>query len=89
MTRGWNGHRIGVSTTKLTLEKKILPPLLPGFELATFRSRARRPNQQAIPAAYDTCHFSLEEDGESMELNEPGRQKLELLAVGEACEGIF
>ena len=25
--------------TKLTLEKKILPPLLPGFELATFRSR--------------------------------------------------
>ena len=22
--------------TKLTLEKKILPPLLPGFELATF-----------------------------------------------------
>ena len=28
--------------TKLTLEKKILPPLLPGFELATFRSRVRR-----------------------------------------------
>ena len=27
--------------TKLTLEKKILPPLLPGFELATFRSRVR------------------------------------------------
>ena len=25
--------------TKLTLQKKILPPLLPGFELATFRSR--------------------------------------------------
>ena len=25
--------------TKLTLEKKILPPLLPGFELAAFRSR--------------------------------------------------
>ena len=24
--------------TKLTVEKKILPPLLPGFELATFRS---------------------------------------------------
>ena len=28
--------------TKLTLEKKILPPLLPGFELATFRSPVRR-----------------------------------------------
>ena len=36
--------------TKLTLEKKILPPLMPGFELATFRSRDRRSNQQAIPA---------------------------------------
>ena len=28
--------------TNLTLEKKILPPLLPGFELATFRSRVQR-----------------------------------------------
>ena len=36
--------------TKLTLEKKILPPLLPGFELATYRSRVRRSYQQAIPA---------------------------------------
>ena len=34
--------------TKSTLEKKILPPLLQGFELATFRSRVRRSNQQAI-----------------------------------------
>ena len=33
--------------TQLTLEKKILPPLLPGFELATFRSRVRRSHQQA------------------------------------------
>ena len=38
--------------TKLTLEKKILPPpVLPGFEPATFRSRVRRSNQQAIPAS--------------------------------------
>ena len=36
--------------TKLILEKKILPPLLPGFELATFRSRVWRSCQQAIPA---------------------------------------
>ena len=36
--------------TKLTLEKKILPPLLPGSELATFRSRVRRSDQQANTA---------------------------------------
>ena len=36
--------------TKLTLEDKILLLLLLGFELATFQSRARRSNQQAIPA---------------------------------------
>ena len=36
--------------TKLTLEKKILPPLPPGFEPATFRSRVRRSNQRAVPA---------------------------------------
>ena len=36
--------------TKLSLEKKFLPPLLPGFELSTFRSRVRRSNQQAMPA---------------------------------------
>ena len=36
--------------TKLTLEKKIVPPLLPGFELATFRSPVRRSKKQAIPA---------------------------------------
>ena len=30
--------------------KKIFPPLLPGFELATFRSPVRAVNQQAIPA---------------------------------------
>ena len=35
--------------TKFTQEKKILPPLLPGFELITFRSRVRCSNQQAIP----------------------------------------
>ena len=38
--------------TKLTLKKKTLPPLLPGFELVTFRSRVRRSNQQAILASH-------------------------------------
>ena len=36
--------------TKLTLEKNILPPLLPGFELTIFRPRVRRSSQKAIPA---------------------------------------
>ena len=43
--------------TKLTLEKKILSPLLPGFELAAFRSRVRRSNQQAIPAPHGVIQF--------------------------------
>ena len=38
---------------KLILEKKILPPLLPGLELAAFRSRVRRSYHQAIPAPSD------------------------------------
>ena len=45
--------------TKLTLEKKILPLLLPGFELAIFRSRVRRSIQQAIPAKYNTVVLML------------------------------
>ena len=36
--------------TKLTLKKKILPPLLLWFELTTFWSQVRHSNQQAIPA---------------------------------------
>ena len=36
---------------KLTLEKKIPPPLLPGLELATFRSRVRSSRDlPAVPA---------------------------------------
>ena len=42
--------------TKLTLEKKIL---LPGFELATFRSRVRCSNQQAIPGPMRFVHNDL------------------------------
>ena len=40
--------------TKLTLEKKILPPFLPGFELATCLSRDRLSNQQDIPTQENT-----------------------------------
>ena len=35
VTRGWNGCRNKIQHRKLTLEKKILPPLLQGFEPAT------------------------------------------------------
>ena len=40
VTQGWNGHLISVST-QLTLEKKILPPILLGFWLTTFWSQVR------------------------------------------------
>ena len=42
--------------TKLTLEKKILLPLLPGFELTTFR--VRRSYQQAIHTNIETQQSS-------------------------------
>ena len=50
VTRGWNGYRNKSQHRKLTLEKKILPPLQQGFEPASFRSRVRRSNHWAIPA---------------------------------------
>ena len=43
----------------LTLEMKIPLPLLPELELATFRSRVRRSNQQAIPATHPTLSLLL------------------------------
>ena len=50
VTRGWNGYQNKSQHRKLTLEKKILPPLLQGFEPATFRSRIWCFNHWAIPA---------------------------------------
>ena len=45
---------------KLTLEKKFLPPLLPEFELATFRSRVRRSTKNnklsRLPVQKDVLH---------------------------------
>ena len=61
VTRGSNGYRNNSQHRKLTLEKKILPPLLPGLEPGTFRSRVRRSNHWAIPAPRVclavTCHL--------------------------------
>ena len=50
VTRGWNGYKNKSQHRKSTLEKKILPPLLQGFEPATFQSWVRRSNHWAILA---------------------------------------
>ena len=62
VTWGWNGYRNKSQHRKLSLEKKILPPLLQGFEPATFHSRFWRSNHWAIPAPVcccllPTCYF--------------------------------
>ena len=49
VTRGWNGYRNMSQHRKLTLEKKILPPFLQGFEPMTFQSRVQHSNHWAIP----------------------------------------
>ena len=49
VTRGWNGYRNKSQHRKLSLEKKIIPPHLQGFEPAIFHSRVRRSNHWAFP----------------------------------------
>ena len=49
VTRGLNGHRNKSQHRMLTMEKKVLPPLLPGLEPETFRSRVRRSNAELSP----------------------------------------
>ena len=64
VTRGWNGYRNKSQHRKLTLEKKILPPLQQGLEPVTFRSRVWCSNHWAIPAPLlaaentDSCYPS-------------------------------
>ena len=62
VTRGWNGYRNMSQHRKLTLEKKLLPPLLPGLEPGTFRSRVRRSNYWAIPAPHHVFAANTEND---------------------------
>ena len=50
VTLWWNGYRNKSQHRKLTLEKKIFPPLLRRLEPATLRSWIRRPNHWANPA---------------------------------------
>ena len=49
VTQRWNGYQNKGQHRKLTLDKKILPLLLQGFEPATFRSWVRRSNHWVIP----------------------------------------
>ena len=52
VTQGWNGHRNKSQHRKLTLEKKILPPLLQRFEPATFRSESGALTTELSPPPY-------------------------------------
>ena len=59
VTRGWNGYRNKSHHWKLTMEKKILPPLVPALEPGTFRSPVPRSNHWAIPAPHSVCTKQL------------------------------
>ena len=59
VTRGWNGYWNKSQHRKLTPERKILPPLLQGFEPMTFRSWVQRSNHWAIPAPPSCVFFFL------------------------------
>ena len=52
VTLGWNGYRNKSQHRKLTLEKKILLPLLQGFEPTTFQPQAQHSNHRAILLSY-------------------------------------
>ena len=49
VTQGWNGYGNKCQHRKLTLEKKILPPLLQGLEPATFQSRVQTCSHATAP----------------------------------------
>ena len=49
VTWGWNGYWNKSQHRKLTLEKKIIPPFLPGLEPWTFQSQVQCSNQWTIP----------------------------------------
>ena len=48
VSRGWNGYRNKSQHRKLTLEKKILPPLLSRLEPANFRIRAQNSTTETL-----------------------------------------
>ena len=63
VTRGWNGYRDKSQHRKMSLEKKILLPLLPGLVPGTVRSRVRCSNHWAIPALLDLLEERVVERG--------------------------
>ena len=75
VTRGVERTANKSQLTKLTLKKKILLPLLPGFELETYRSRVRRSNLQAIPAPLFPPALGLESLAASMSHSHGGKQQ--------------
>ena len=56
VTQGLNGYRNKSQHRKLTLEKKILPLLLQGFEPMTFQSWVRHSNHWAITLPTELSH---------------------------------
>ena len=56
---GWNGYQNKSQHKKLTLEKKIIPPLLRGFEPVTFQSRVQRSNHWVISAPKHDCNLAI------------------------------
>ena len=61
LTQGWNRYQNKCQHRKLTLEKRIFPPLQQGFKPATFWSHVWRSNHWAIPTpqqlSTQTCLF--------------------------------
>ena len=56
VTQGWNGYQNKSQHRKLTLEKKILLPLLQGFEPTTFWSWVQHSNHWAVPREWMHVH---------------------------------
>ena len=55
VTRGWNGYRNKSQHRKLTLEKKIIPPLLQGFILRPFDHESGTLTTELFPLSVSKC----------------------------------
>ena len=58
VTRGWDGYRNKSQRRKLTLEKKILPPLLQGLEPGPFNYESGALTTELSPAPEPCCRVS-------------------------------
>ena len=59
VTWGWNGYRNKSQHRQLTLEKKILLPLMQGFKPMTFQSWIQSSNHWAIPAPQEILRILI------------------------------